>query len=327
MLGCAAVILAGRTSGALSLHRLVDWAPVQWTGNVSYSLYLWHWPLLVFATHVMGRDPRPLESVGLLALSLLLAAASHRWVETPARRFRPLAVSSLRALAAGSVAVVLVAGLAVTPVVGQSRLLERERAAATALVADPPAGFGAASIDDGAGPYLAASRQIVPIPAEAGSDLPQLGNCVQAPDAGSTRECEFGDPHGKTTVALVGDSHATQWYQAIDAMAREHGWKLVTYLKNSCPFTSSTRWAEAQGNIKCTGANRATLERILAARGHRRGGRGQLVGGDVHRAGRGGLRRLLGPAGGCRHPGVPDQGHPAAGPRGVRARLRGRETR
>ena len=50
-------------------------------------------------------------------------------------------------------------------------------------------------------------------------------------------DCVFGDPNGATTVALVGDSHAAQWFPTLDRLAKEHGWRLVTFTKISCRFT------------------------------------------------------------------------------------------
>jgi peptidoglycan/LPS O-acetylase OafA/YrhL len=51
------------------------------------------------------------------------------------------------------------------------------------------------------------------------------------------RECVYGDPRGSFTVALVGDSHASHWFPALERIARERGWRLVTFVKVSCPFT------------------------------------------------------------------------------------------
>lgn len=262
--GALAVILAGETRGALAPQKLLEARPVQWVGDISYSLYLWHWPVLTFFLFLAGREPGPAQSLGLLVLSLLLAAASHRWIETPVRTLAPLAASKWRALGAGAVAVAVVAALALAPgTLAQRETIAAERAAATLLAAPPP-GFGAASIASGAPAYLQGVNQIVPVPAEAERDLPDLGDCVQKPQSPSTRECTKGAKDGSLTIALVGDSHATHWYRALEASAKRHGWTLLTYLKNSCPFSGTKRVAEANGSISCSGANQDTLERILA---------------------------------------------------------------
>ncbi|HXD28563.1 MAG TPA: acyltransferase family protein [Arthrobacter sp.] len=262
VLGTMAVILGGRTTGPLGLHRLVEAPAVQWIGAVSYSLYLWHWPILVFFILVDGGEPGPLESLGLLGLGLLAAWAGHHFVETPARHWHPVAHSTARALAAGAVATVLAATFAVVPTVGQRQAAEAQAKAAGLLVAERPTGFGAASIDSGA-TFASANRQIVPLPAEAAADKPDLGRCVGGPGDATTPECEFGPDGADFTIALVGDSHAVQWWKALEPLARENGWRIVTYLKNSCAFTGAVRTEQQEGKIDCVGANQATLERLV----------------------------------------------------------------
>jgi peptidoglycan/LPS O-acetylase OafA/YrhL len=262
--GTLAVILAGETRGALAPQKLLELPAVQWVGNVSYSLYLWHWPALTFFLFFAEDEPGPAQSIGLLVLSLLLAWASYRWIETPARTLAPLAASNWRALGTGAAALVLVAALAVAPgTLAERGIAAQERAAAT-LLASPPPGFGAASVPAGAPAYLEGVRQIVPLPAEAEGDLPDLGECVQKPKSTVTVECAKGEEDGKLTIALVGDSHATHWYEAMEATAKKNGWTLLTYLKNSCPFSATKRTAEAVGSISCHQANENTLKRILA---------------------------------------------------------------
>ncbi|WP_345153019.1 acyltransferase family protein [Arthrobacter ginkgonis] len=273
--GTAAVIAAGRTSGPLALNRLLGLAPVQWVGDVSYSLYLWHWPVLVFlgprlAGWTRGRDPGESpgweaapQVAGLVLASLLLAAASHRFIEVPARRFAPLAASRWRTLAAGTAAVALAAGLAVVPGLRQQAVVAGQQDAAGQLLADPPPDFGA-SAGGGLPPaYVDGTRTVVPVPARAEQDRPRLGACIQGQSSAERHECTFGAEGGTVTVALIGDSHAVQWYQPMLQAAQRNGWTLVTYLKNSCPFSAATRTLELKGRTECTEPNQRTLERIL----------------------------------------------------------------
>lgn len=263
VLGTMLVILAGETSGPLSLRWLSDQKIVQWVGNISFSLYLWHWPVLIFFLSLHHSEPGPVQSIGLLLLSVLLAAASYYLVESPARGFKPLARSNWKALGAGALAVSIVAGLTLVPGNIAQRQLDIQERTAAALVAQPPAGFGAAAVPLGAPRFINGEGQIVPVPALAAQDLPALGDCVQKPQSERTKECTFGDPQGSLTIALVGDSHAAHWFKALEESAKTHGWKIVTYLKNSCPFTAAKREAEKSGSISCSEANRQTMTNIL----------------------------------------------------------------
>jgi len=77
-------------------------------------------------------------------------------------------------------------------------------------------------------------------------------------------DCEYGITSSPTTIALVGDSHASHWFPAIEALALERGWRLLTFVKVSCSFTTL-----AQRNLalkreyrECAAFNEATIARI-----------------------------------------------------------------
>ncbi|MCG2621568.1 acyltransferase [Arthrobacter sp. I2-34] len=264
VLGTMAVIAAGRTAGTLSLHRLVDLKPVQWTGNISYSLYLWHWPLIVFYKLMAGRDPRPLQSLALLAASFALAALSFYFIETPMRRAGWLRGRAWRPLAAGAAATVLVGSLSFVPAGLHQQVTAERTALAEELLAEQPAKFGAAAMTKRADQtYGADNHVIIPDPGNAAKDRSPLGDCIAGITDAETPECEFGDKDGAYTVALIGDSHAGHWFAALEPVARKQGWRLLTYIHNSCPFSAEKRVLERDSDLKCTEPNRETLKRII----------------------------------------------------------------
>jgi hypothetical protein len=73
--------------------------PAVWLGLVSYPLYLWHWPLLVWVKITTGTQPSPMARVVIIGLVLLLAWLTYRFVELPIRRTRaPVAAPLFGAL-------------------------------------------------------------------------------------------------------------------------------------------------------------------------------------------------------------------------------------
>ncbi|MDA1064441.1 MAG: acyltransferase family protein [Proteobacteria bacterium] len=103
-IGSALVIYAG-ASGATLVSRLLSIRPMVFIGLISYSLYLWHWPLIAFAKYYKAVDLSRLEELQLLLVIFMAAVLSWRFIETPFRRKRllaarkPLFVASLTATA------------------------------------------------------------------------------------------------------------------------------------------------------------------------------------------------------------------------------------
>ena len=112
--GAALLILTGREGTWVA--RVLSTAPFTAIGRVSYSLYLWHWPVIVFAGIGLFLAPTPAVIVAELAVMLALAAGSTRWIERP---FRHGAWPVRRVLAAGAIAMAGSSGLALTVILGQ----------------------------------------------------------------------------------------------------------------------------------------------------------------------------------------------------------------
>lgn len=103
--GTLAVIWAGMPEVSWSPTRMAATRPVQWVGDVSYSLYLWHWPIFMFTPYLTGMPSPPWLMVLLVVISLVVAGASKRWIEDPFRQGRR-AVSVRPALMLSGLAVV-----------------------------------------------------------------------------------------------------------------------------------------------------------------------------------------------------------------------------
>lgn len=113
VLGTAAIIHAG-TSGPSAVGRLLQWRPMVYIGLISYSLYLWHWPLIVLVRYVHGTGPITSYIPALLAGSLALASLSYHFIERPFRQGRRIGRQALfrsTAVFASVLAGVSVAGL------------------------------------------------------------------------------------------------------------------------------------------------------------------------------------------------------------------------
>ena len=263
VLGTAATIAAGTTPG-LSPSALVRHPVVQFAGGISYSLYLWHWPVIIF----LGRDPGALgaNSVNrwlLLALSVVLAIVSTYLIENPVRRLpssgRLLRPPQVRLLILGSGAAAM-AAITVACLAGQYRVHRVEVQAVSkvkSLRTNAPACLGAAALDP-AKPECAGAMdnsRPVPDPIAALEDRPK--GCMQTIDAAALRVCTFGVPAAKATanVAVIGDSHAMHWMATMQQAAIQQRWHLTSMTKGSCSFTMAVRTSSPAQAKSCSDWN------------------------------------------------------------------------
>jgi len=254
-LGAAAVIAAGQSAGSAGPIALLGTRPFVWLGGLSYSIYLWHWPMVVGAAAYLG-GLRPWQGLVVVTASLAPAWLTHRFVENPiryARRFTQaprLALVLGAALSTVGVAIGLSPYLAVHAKVTTNSNAPVEGAAA---LGDPPAT-----------PPPARPEAIVPDPLEAIHDVPDAYDrgCQAGESSAEPVSCVYGDPNGSIDVAVVGDSKVLQWISAIDAIGDQRGWRIRTYTKSACSFADAVITRNGEPYDACTEWNRAVMERL-----------------------------------------------------------------
>ncbi|QUX21557.1 MULTISPECIES: acyltransferase family protein [Nocardiopsis] len=257
VLGAAAVIAAEHVQGPLSASAPLSTAPARWVGDVSYSLYLWHWPLIVLALAVTGRDELGWALAAAVGTaSLLLAWATKVWVEDPVRDHR-LVRGGRGALAAAVSGVLVVAAVGATLYVRVDRV---ESVEFDPSVHVGPQALGQAPTGD----------PVYPPPVRAEDDAPVLydDDCQASQTAAAPEDpCVYGPEDADRTVAVVGDSHSAQWVPALMGLGEERGWRLVLYTKSSCAFTDTmTKGPEGGPYESCQEWNRAVVEELTELR-------------------------------------------------------------
>jgi peptidoglycan/LPS O-acetylase OafA/YrhL len=227
-LATAMLLLTGSRSRR-SPAALLETRPLQVVGDLSYSLYLWHWPLVVLFQLQLDREPRVPEAAVLLIAMLALAYATQRLVEEPVR-FSQLGKARQRAaFALGAACILVSAAAAALP-------LQLVLAAPPVPLATTPSGAQALVERHS---RLPTSGDFVPAPIRAKEDLPALTalGCHLKTSLDQPRPCELGPEHASRRVALVGDSHAFQWVPALAAIADAHELKVISITKTGCPLT------------------------------------------------------------------------------------------
>ncbi|MEN5075005.1 acyltransferase family protein [Isoptericola cucumis] len=238
VVGCALVIAASSDRTRWSPRAIGDARPVQWLGDVSYSVYLWHWPLIVLAPFVLGHNPGLLERVGVLVAALLLAGLTKPFVEDRFRRGRG---SSGRAIALALGASVVIGGAAVAGSYALEASAEANIERAAQAAQGPCA--GAAAMAPGADCETSGADELILSPVEAADDKPAAyeDGCWESPPFEGTKTCHYGSPDADTRVALVGNSHAGNLLPPLQDLAEKNGWSVTTVVASQCP-TSDIRW-------------------------------------------------------------------------------------
>ncbi|MFZ4895667.1 acyltransferase family protein [Plantibacter sp. Mn2098] len=276
VVGTLLVIWAAGPTGHVSPDRIFGLGPVRMLGDQSYAVYLWHWPIIVLGGFALGRDATLLQQLGMLVATGVLAAVTTRWIERPIRFGALSRISPARALAAAGAAMLVVVAVTVAglPVAG-SRVIQAQDEL-TAVIADPPACFGAAALAEAAcatsDPDSPAGASSVPDPSLA-DDPPE--RCIAGTRDDSFDVCAYGaaQKDAVRTVALVGDSHAEQWLPAMSAVATAERWRVIVMTKSSCPFSDAVRTepgmsaaVQSTMNDSCRRWNDETMRYLAAHR-------------------------------------------------------------
>ena len=266
VLGTLAVIWAGAPRRWFSPTILGDLRPVQWLGDVSYSVYLWHWPLIVLVPFALGRELGALDKGLILVTTLVLAWGTKVLVEDPARNARFLVQGrTWRTYALMVVGMVAIVGLSAGVVSDLQRRAAQEQETAQEQIEEQPECFGAPASEhreDGLCDEVLETGVIVPSAATLPQDRPEIytDECRTNPDDSTMKECVFGDAESETVVALIGDSHAAQWFPAVQRLAEDQDWALHVFFKGGCAFLDEGDVNLISGS--CVTWNESVMERL-----------------------------------------------------------------
>lgn len=247
--GTALVIGAGcGGSDALPTTRLLSLAPLQLLGRYSYSLYLWHWPVLMLRSEHLKRlyATWPVRTAFMLAVSLPLSALTYALIENPARRARWLRVRPARALGLGLVLIALAvtASLAFERFGTLSRLSTTRRVPATAGTLAP---------------------EVMPTDFVPANLIPALRDTRDRTYVHCGSPCVVGDHDAARTIVLFGNSHAEHWAGAFDVATRLLGVRGEVDALGGCPsFLIPLELVNVGDRARCEAFRASTFARLAA---------------------------------------------------------------
>ena len=258
------LIFAGSVAGHANP---LNWAPLIFLGNISYSLYLWHWPIIVFGK---GENTAPDlgHTVVLLSLALVLAALTFAFVEIPCQKinFSTLEAGSvqepaflqpwIRTLISASTALAVLAGpQVVIPLLSGLMAQDTEGVRISDYSSSSPKeksspNFTSALEKRSSAIKVALSKSSIELSKVAKTNLTQtlsipLGatwystegfTCSSNSAAPTAERCEIGSPNATKTYVMIGDSHSMMFRSALAEIVRTHpNIKFVNWAQSECP--------------------------------------------------------------------------------------------
>lgn len=235
-MGAVCIVVAGCRDSSTGVSRVLSWRPFQAIGRVSYSWYLWHWPVLLLG-HALTGSTSPWYQVGWVVLSLVLAVLSYRYIESPIRRQRQW-LTHRRTAMLGALALMIVADVLCTRWYNQASDQMRGPAQLRYVMAhgDDPVIYGK--------------------------------GCDDWYHSDRVRICAFGSANAPHTAVLMGDSIAGQWFPAVAKVFDRPGWRLLVLTKSSCPMVDEPFFYARIGReyIECSTWREHALEQVSATK-------------------------------------------------------------
>ncbi|WP_458781640.1 acyltransferase family protein [Arthrobacter sp. D3-16] len=273
--GTLLVVASGPNSPFWSPNQLLAAKPIQVLGDLSYSLYLWHWPLIVLAPALLGHPLWTLDKIVVLVLAIALAYASKKFVEDPGRAKLLQGAKPARVMVSMAAAMAVVCALCGGLLLSYGKAQDAEAAKLLDLSGGPC--FGARSLDprnncdDPFGPAQVANVGPNEAPWFDAPECRPSADPIVVEDEKFLTECDFtGGAKPGATVWLVGDSHAEQWKSALHELARLHRWKLKESMVGGCPFVDVKRVAfmgepatDPHAQQRCLSWSTQVTERIV----------------------------------------------------------------
>lgn len=205
-IGTALMLLAYRHGKATFIGKTLSLQPIRWFGDVSYSFYLWHWPILLFCERLRPIQPSA-NTLFALGLTIMMATFSYYVIENRIRKDRRLLAFPKYA----------VWGSAFVMVFTCTSLYTFES-------------YSDRQYSDPMQQKLASVRYTLPVLYKYGCDEWYTSTRV--------RQCAFGDKSSEKKAVIIGDSMLLQLFPAIVDHYTRRNWQLIVLTKSSCPMVN-----------------------------------------------------------------------------------------
>lgn len=215
-IGATLLLLAYHAGKTSLVGKALSLKPLRWLGDVSYSFYLWHWPILFFCDRLKPFYPG-INTLLAFSLTIIMATLSCYVIENPIRKNKRLLLLPKQ---------VVWGALATMLLVCSSLFILKSTS--DKLSSDPEQ------------LQLASIRNQLPVLYQYGCDEWYFSTQV--------RLCIFGDKTADKKAVLIGDSILMQWFPAIADYFVSRNWQFVALTKSSCPMVNRSFFLQRINN-------------------------------------------------------------------------------
>jgi peptidoglycan/LPS O-acetylase OafA/YrhL len=275
VIGASLVIAGGVSTPRWAAESMLGLAPFRWFGKLSYSIYLWHWPILIVAADEAGKASLPFrQNVVWLVVALAASVVTFYLIENPIRHATFPKLGRWAPIGLGSALIAVSLGVSTVELnvnEGSPPISISRQAISNAI-----AHLSVASSDAAVKKAVERARTIRSLPPNLTPALTGIPLSLGAPFApcwptygqSSIPACVFGDRTATRTMVLYGDSHAGMWFDAMNLIATVAHWKLVILGKGNCPadslqYANPLGFGPAEGEFAaCAQWHRFAIDRI-----------------------------------------------------------------
>lgn len=230
-LGTALMLAAGSATVQTIPGTLIKSRYMQIIGKVSYSWYLWHWPILTIGKATFPQIGLS-EKLLLAILSLFIATATYYYFENPIRHWKVLASKPGWKIIAAFFIMVMANIFFIRWHTDAARNAEKLATHTYDVEADIPIIYG-------------------------------MG-CDDWYHSSTVKTCQFGNKEAKNTAVIIGDSIGLQWFPALETIFNKPDWKLIVITKSACPIANVSIFYKRIGReyTECADWRNAALKKI-----------------------------------------------------------------
>lgn len=266
VIGAVLLILGGASAPARSVTTVLSTRGFVWVGDLSYSLYLWHFPVIAIATRYYNYTLSLGQDLLLLLVAVALSIASFYIVEQPIRSSTFLRRRLTLSFATGATCVgcaLLVAAIPIWSVTVRPGTTVTGHPALSALESEIVVALHERDVPRATDPALAFQLP------ETYFGIPSMiANCNPPTYVTTVPYCAYGDTSSSTTVVLYGNSQAQMWAPALARLGTLDHFKLVPIAKPACGTFLDHSYIGPNGQVSpiCSEFVQWAIQRINALR-------------------------------------------------------------